>query len=216
MYEQIRNKEVFIQRFFEDYFKYGLGSLSKKEVDILILKLILEDLLDKNNQELDVFKLARDLKISVTKLRNLIKEVQIRFNQVSDDVVKRRIVYIFQTNRWKLEGNQIHISIVDPLLRERFLELIYKANSFADYSFNNEILKIDIDVFVLIISNLSGKSLDEIISSLPDLIIKDEKLVTAESSNVVIKNIITKNFSLSINFDMNNVIGLFINSLFNF
>jgi hypothetical protein len=194
MYEQIRNKEVFIQRFFEDYFKYGLGSLSKKEVDILILKLILEDLLDKNNQELDVFKLARDLKISVTKLRNLIKEVQIRFNQVSDDVVKRRIVYIFQTNRWKLEGNQIHISIVDPLLRERFLELIYKANSFADYSFNNEILKIDIDVFVLIISNLSGKSLDEIISSLPDLIIKDEKLVTAESSNVVIKKYHYKKF----------------------
>lgn len=212
MYEQIRNKEVFIQRFFEDYFKYGLGSLSRREIDILVLKLVLDDLLATNDQELDVFKLARDLKISVTKLRNLIKEVQIRFNQVSDDVVKRRIVYIFQTNRWKLEGNQIHISIVDPLLRERFLELIYKANSFADYSFNTEILKIDKDVFSKIISNLSGRSLEEIIECLPNEFNNEEVLNNANTSEIVIKNLIGFSFNNLFSIDL----GTFLGAIFGF
>ncbi len=214
MIDKIINKESFFQDFFQEYLKYGLGSLSKKDTEILILKLILDDQAKNNFQELDIFSLARDLKISTSKLRNLIKEVQLRNNLVTDEIVKKRIIHIFESNRWKLHGDQIHISVVDPLLRERFLEHIYKANSFADYSFNAEILKIEKSVFAKVISNLSERSLEEIIKCLPNEFKNDTSLYSINSTEIVVEKVINYSFNPSINIYAGDVIGSFLRAIF--
>jgi hypothetical protein len=216
MIDKIINKESFFQDFFQEYLKYGLGSLSKKDTEILILKLILDDQAKNNFQELDIFSLARDLKISTSKLRNLIKEVQLRNNLVTDEIVKKRIIQIFESNRWKLHGDQIHISVVDPLLRERFLEHIYKANSFADYSFNAEILKIEKSVFAKVISNLSERSLEEIIKCLPNEFKNKDLLNDSNTSEIVIKKVLNLSFSPSLNIEISNALGTFLRSIFGF
>lgn len=212
--EKESDKIYFTENYVEEYLKRGLGSLSKKDIDVLVLKLILDIRYNEVEQELDVFALSKELKISIVKLRNLIKEVQLRYNQLNEDVVKKRFVNIFEKNRWRVEKGYVHISIIDPLLREYLLDLIYKENSFADYSFNPEIIKIEINVFAKVISKLANKSVQEIINQIPDNISHLVNVDDVEKPELIIKNIITIDRKTNITIDLGNVIGGFFTSIF--
>ncbi len=207
-------QEKFSEFFLDEYLKNGLGSLSKRDIDLLILKLVLDFQLKKSEQELDVFALSHKLKISITKLRNLIKEVQIRYGQLDESVVKKRIIYIFEKNRWRTEGNFILLSIVDPLLRDYFLELIHNENSFADYSFNPEIIKIDKQVFSKIIIKLSGKDINEIKELIPENLFEQIEITEINQTEIIIEKIININTNISLNFDISKAIGAFLGLIF--
>ena len=209
------NKEEFFDRFVEEYFRKGLGTLNKKDIDILILKLILDQIGEVHDQELDVFQLSRKLKISITKLRALIKEVQIRYGQIDEEIVKRRLIYLFSRKRWIIEGRYIQLSIIDPMLRDYLSEMIFNLNSFADYSFNPEILKIEIEVFITILIKLSDKSLDEIIHLIPNEL--DEIITNRESEESIIQQIITVNhnpININLNLNLGEIVGGFFKSIF--
>ncbi len=209
------NKEVFFDRFKEEYFRRGIGTMSKKDIDILVLKLILDQIGEANDQELDVFELSRKLKISITKLRALIKEVQIRYGQIDEEIVKRRLVYLFSKKRWIIEGKYIQLSIIDPMLRDYLSEMIFNLNSFADYSFNPEILKIEIEVFISILIKLSDKSLEEIIQLIPNEL--NQAVLNRDSKETIIKQVINVNNNLlNLNLDLNigEIIGGFFRSFF--
>lgn len=209
------NKEEFFDRFLEEYFRRGIGSLSKKDIDILILKLILDQIGEAHDQELDVYQLSRKLKISITKLRALIKEVQIRYGQIDEEIVKRRLIYLFSRKRWIIEGKYIQLSIIDPMLRDYLSEMIFNLNSFADYSFNPEILKIEIEVFIKIIRKLSEKSLNDIICSIPEELIEfiDERESEEKIINQII-NINQKNLNVNLTSNLGELVGGFFRSIF--
>jgi hypothetical protein len=209
------NKEEFFDRFLEEYFRRGIGSLSKKDIDILILKLVLDQIGEAHDQELDVYQLSRKLKISITKLRALIKEVQIRYGQIDEEIVKRRLIYLFSRKRWIIEGKYIQLSIIDPMLRDYLSEMIFNLNSFADYSFNPEILKIEIEVFIKIIRKLSEKSLNDIICSIPEELIEfiDERESEEKIINQII-NINQKNLNVNLTSNLGELVGGFFRSIF--
>ena len=101
------------------------------------------------------------------------------------------------------------------MLRDYLSEMIFNLNSFADYSFNPEILKIEIEVFISILIKLSDKSLEEIIQLIPNEL--NQAVLNRDSKETIIKQVINVNNNLlNLNLDLNigEIIGEFFRSFF--
>ncbi len=61
-------KNIFLEKFIEEYLKRGFGSMSKRDIDVLLMHLLIEhtNLSDENN-----FNLSIKLKLTETKVKNL-------------------------------------------------------------------------------------------------------------------------------------------------
>jgi hypothetical protein len=101
------------------------------------------------------------------------------------------------------------------MLRDYLSEMIFNLNSFADYSFNPEILKIEIEVFIKIIRKLSEKSLNDIICSIPEELIEfiDERESEEKIINQII-NINQKNLNVNLTSNLGELVGGFFRSIF--
>jgi hypothetical protein len=154
MKEIILNKpENFANQFLKEYLNRGYGRLSKREMDILVLHLLFEDRqYDVNNP--DFYKMSLELRITESRIKNLYKDVQLIY--LEDDPeksFKKKLIQLIQTQKFQINKRKIRLFIKDPLFRQSFENWIYKANSFVDYSFNRDILEIEIDVFIEVIES---------------------------------------------------------------
>ena len=157
---ELRNPNKFSQHFIEEYLSRGFGVLPKREVDIIILHYLIEDgVFEKDESgELDYYEMSSKLKISETKVRNLIKDVQLRYESFTEETFKLRLYQLISKTRFSFDRNQDYIifSIANPMLKQTFEHWVAKVNGFTDSSFSSKIVKLSNDVFADVLVKLYG------------------------------------------------------------
>ena len=100
--------------------------------------------------------ISRSLRIPISKVKSLIYETQLRDNQYDQSWFLRELALVLRTARLAVSKSTLHIklAIENPMLRKELESKIKKLNGFADYSFNNEILKFDCETYGLLIKEI--------------------------------------------------------------
>ena len=137
------------------------GSLPKSELELVILDAIINSL-EPINSYSEIQKhfsfLQSRLNLSKTQLKNKILAAQLRFDSKSDEDVEKYILKSILNGNYSIEGNNITISIFDPLLNDRAKSYFEIREIISDTSFNQSILKINLNGFIQFLFQLENLS----------------------------------------------------------
>ncbi len=157
----IKNQKKFTERILTEIQKMPFGSLPKSELELVILDGIINSLEPVNTYS-GIQKhfnfLQKELKLSKTQLKNKILAAQLRFDSKSDEDVEKYILKSILNSNYSIEGNNITISIFDPLLNDRAKSYFETREIISDTSFNQSILKINLNGFIQFLYQLNNLS----------------------------------------------------------
>lgn len=146
------NKQIinFESDFLSNYLRNGFGVLPKREIDILVLHLMMKyGLIEgKNNYEK-----CKYLKITPTKLKNLIIEVGLKYEKsnikdtlliIAKDIQNKKIILEYHPVEVKLS-----FCLENPVLQFELEQAVkQKGRSLEKPNLNEEIIKIDAGIFI--------------------------------------------------------------------
>jgi len=179
----IKNKSEFAERFITKFLDNGFGSLTKREIDVYVMYLLLEDgQFYRSDGELDFHEISLELKISESKVRNLIYEVELKYKNDQDFV--EQLISIIEKGKYEVIGdNKIKFSVHSPMLKQYFEYEIRNLDGVSDGSFAKHIVTISRTTFEKLLlklyANSDGDNAEEIINSLPEEL--KEKITDKES-----------------------------------
>lgn len=167
----IHRPQEFLKTFLESYFERGLGSLNKRDIEVLLIYLLVRD--GCMGPDIDINKISRLLKLSQTKTRNLVYDVQLRYLQYSEVEAIKHFIELIENARFEITKERITFVVRDPLLRQYLEDWISHIHGFSDTSFNKELIKISPELLPEIFTYLAGihsseqVKLEELKSRLP-------------------------------------------------
>ena len=156
---QINNSRKFCADLMEEYLAGGLGRMQKRDIDILMLHLLIQDGQYKFPDE--IFKAARELKLTETRVRNLYQEVQLRYQQLEEEGAKAALVKLIEKGSFEFRGNNFVFIVRDPMLGQYFQEWVASVDGFTDSSFNPNLVSINKDVFLKVLKKISVQQFGE-------------------------------------------------------
>lgn len=137
--ESIKKPKEFVKEFLNEYLSDGIGAKTKREIDILVMNLLMNyaGLADKSNQELSILLQAPE-----SKIKSLRYEARLKYPPDAD-YVKREFLYILLRSQSDFARGKIVFAIEDEFLRHAIQGQLKSKGMFADSSFNTEIVRID-------------------------------------------------------------------------
>lgn len=134
-----------------------MGAKSKREIDILIMNLLMKyaGLAEKSNQELSIL-----LRAPVSKIKGLRYEARLKYPP-DPDYVKREFLYLLTKSQFDFDKGNIIFAIEDEFLRQAIQGQLKAKGKFADTSFNTEIVRIDRNALEDAIGELYGRETAE-------------------------------------------------------
>jgi len=114
--------------------------------------------------EIDFHEISLALKVSETKVRNLIYEVELKYRDNHNELIS-----IIEKGKYEVTDNKVKFAVHNPLVKQYFEYEIRKLNGVSDGSFAKHIVTISTVTFEKLLLMLYGNrnSADEIISQLP-------------------------------------------------
>ncbi|MCZ6150102.1 hypothetical protein O6B96_03395 [Campylobacter ureolyticus] len=148
------DKNNFVEKFLENYLAPSFGAMSKSEIDILVFHL-LEDSFNK----LSNYEISNLLKISETKVKNLRVNAYLRYNQNEKQILKNIIKRLSDSISTKVDikNNEVRFTLENPVEKRVMIAKIKELGENIDFSFNNEILKLDLLAFFTFLNNISDE-----------------------------------------------------------
>lgn len=140
-------KDALLDDFLAAYRKPSFGALPKREIDLLVLTLLFKaQAIDENDSDQ---KLSRQLFIPESKVKALRYELDVRSQVLNDQWIKQELIAALEKASVFTAQNQgrIALHIRRPLLRKEVEDILAKDNSFADYSFNRNLLILNAETF---------------------------------------------------------------------
>lgn len=168
------DKEKFTEEFLKAYLQDGFTAMTKREIDLLILRLLVDhkDGWSWENPP-NAFEMAQALKAKRTRLRSMMDELSFRMF-TDDDEARKRLRKIIE-DRIREEGDDIfedsrvRIQIEDGFLREYAKDLVQKDYGIVDSSFNSSIIVLSGDKFLaLVFEVISDAARDRIAQELEE------------------------------------------------
>jgi hypothetical protein len=155
--KSIKDTKGFVSDFLQEYLSDGLGAKNKREIDILIMNLLMKygDLAAKSNQELSIM-----LRATESRVKSLRYEARLKYPPDAE-YVKREFLYILLRSQFDFARGKIVFAIEDEFLRHAIQGQLKTKGMFADSSFNTEIVKIDRSSLEAVIGELYGKETAE-------------------------------------------------------
>ena len=188
----LNNPIVFANNFLNKFLENGFGSLPKREIEIYIMNLLLEDgQFINENGDIDFHEISLILKLSETKVRNLIYEVELKYRNNHNFL--EQLIELIEKQKYEVDGDKIKFSIQSPLLKQYFEYEIRKLpNSISDGSFSKNIVTISKETFEKLLKSLykDDEKINKFIDKLPDdkkKIIKDKDSLFKEFVREFIK-----------------------------
>ena len=150
--ESIKKTKEFVKGFLDEYLSNGIGSKTKREIEILIMNLLMKyaGIADKSNQELSILLQAPEAKI-----KSLRYEARLKYPPDAD-YVKREFLYILLRSQFDFARGKMVFAIEDEFLRHAIQGQLKSKGMFADSSFNTEIVRIDRNSLETVIGELYG------------------------------------------------------------
>lgn len=188
--------EKFKKDFLESYLRGGMGSLSKRDIDALVMHLLDEQGLDdgvplKNlsNQQVSV-----KLRVPATRIKTLRYEATLKYVSNGESIAKWRFLEVLAKAKFDSEKDKIGF-IIEDAFTKNWLQGILKNNGLVfDNSFNTEIVKVDSDGLFSVLEALYGndnKSVATLKKRINDTKAKKEKLSFAEIKKEFLKGAAT-------------------------
>jgi len=116
---KINNANSFSDRFMAKFLENGFGALPKRELEVYLLHLLLEDGQFKNEfGEIDYHEMSLALRISETKVRNLVYEIELKYAQ--PETFDQSLIDLIEQNRFEVDTVKklIKFSVQRPLLKQ--------------------------------------------------------------------------------------------------
>ena len=147
------DKESFANDFLTAYLSGGFTTMTKREIDLLVLRLLIEhsDGWSFENPP-TAFEIAQKLRAKRGKVRSMMDELSYR--QLTDETEALRRLRIIIENRIReendnlFESDKVRIQIEDGYLREFAKDLVQKDYGIVDSSFNSSIIVLSGDKFL--------------------------------------------------------------------
>lgn len=166
---QLNNKSNFTDKFLTKLLENGFDFMKEKELKIYILYLLLEDGQFVNGDgDIDFHEVSLILKISETKVRNLIYEVELKYRDNRSFV--EQLISIIDKGKYEVSEDKIKFAVHNPLVKQYFEYEIRKLDGVSDGSFAKHIVTISKSTFEKLLLKLYGDSTkaDKIIATLPE------------------------------------------------
>ena len=137
----------------QDYLKKGFGSMNKNDFEVWIFHYLLENGYASKSDN----QISRELKIPESKVKRLRYEADLVYPK-DEDSFKKEFYEVLKNRVYKQVGdNKIQFVIRDKNLRLYLNDKLESFGSFADSSFNADIVTITAQDLVLLISDFEGK-----------------------------------------------------------
>lgn len=155
---QIQNPQGFTQDFLTHYLASGFGGMQKRDLDTLVFGLLLKyGAFGGLSDAPDVTEISFQLGISPARIRNLLRDAQLRYLQYDEHEAKVRLLRLFETCRFERTESHIIFSVSDPLLQQYFIHWVNKVRGFHDATFNPNLIKVSYEVLADVLLSFSDK-----------------------------------------------------------
>lgn len=129
--------------------------MQKRDLDTLVFGLLLKyGAFGGSANAPDTTEISFQLGISSARVRNLLRDAQLRYLQYDEHEAKVRFIKLFESARFEQTGSYVTFSVSDPLLQQYFTRWLNQVNGFFDATFNPNLIKISYealaDVFLLL------------------------------------------------------------------
>jgi hypothetical protein len=154
----IEDHQGFTDEFIKEYLTDGMGAISKHEIDLLVMNLLMKygSLSRKSNHELSIL-----LQIPESRIKRLRYEARLKYPP-DPDYIRREFLFVLARSQFGLDNKEeakidrmkIIFVMEDDYLRYAIQGRLKEEGMFADTSFNSEIVKIECGSLVSIIREL--------------------------------------------------------------
>jgi hypothetical protein len=157
--EKVSNdtKAIILDNFLDRYLEPAFGSLSKTEIDMLVLELL--EQIGEIDENINPYTLSKKLKISLAKASNLLYNRSLR-KKYKDKDFNEMIEHILLNRKYKVhkgENGWLLLQIENPLLLEYIKNKIQELGYIQDDSFSKKIIKLTEETFIALIENCISK-----------------------------------------------------------
>ena len=132
------------------YLQPSYGSMSKRDFEILLFMKLQE--LQAIEKDPDLYQLIKDLKISRTRVRNLLYEAKMRTSKDAD--LDRELIKLLEKPVFLKDGDKVAIEIQNPLLTDHFRYKLKELNYITDGSFSAELVKLTYSAYIELVVTL--------------------------------------------------------------
>lgn len=137
----------------DKYLDRGFGSMNKNDFEVWIFYYLLQNRLKGKSDN----AISRELKIPKSRVTRLRYEAELK-NPHSEDFYKESFYQILETRVYKtVSENRIQFSITDKALRLYLDDILERQGSYADSSFNTDIVTITAADLLILIANFEKK-----------------------------------------------------------
>lgn len=150
-----RQKTEFCDRFIGQFLLHGFGTLGKQAIDRLTFSLLLE--LGYLGATRDPHTISRVLKVSPTKASNLLYEYNMLAPIERDrEWLRTELAELLSRTHLGLERDgTVKLHVENRLLREEIEHFISTIGPSPDYSFNKNLLVIDLGTFCALVEKMA-------------------------------------------------------------
>jgi hypothetical protein len=162
---QVTNPKEFTDEFLDNYLLNGMGVMSKREIDILVMNLLMKygDLSKYSNYYLSIM-----LRIPETSVKHLRYEARLRYPP-EEEYILREFLRVLVNAQFELDRNdeneidnmKIVFIIDDNYVRYAIQGRLKEKGMFADSSFNSEIIRINCGSLCAVISEFYGEESEQ-------------------------------------------------------
>lgn len=133
---------AFLQDFFTVFVRNGYGALPKREIELLVLELLLKHSSTWSSEEPPTYELARLLRISPRRLRSLLDDLAYRDAARDENWCRKQLRDILKKSEKIKHGTWIAVQIDDGLIRDFATATVRREFGIVDTSFNTAIVKL--------------------------------------------------------------------------
>ncbi len=136
---KINDSQEFTKTLMENILERGFGTLSKKDIDVLMMHLLFND--KQFDESSDHYEIAKKLKTTPAKVRNLIYDMQLRYGNEELDI-KQILLTRLLSGQYVVDGPYIVLEIRNPQYKDLFEYEVRQLGGFSDGSFNSSVIKL--------------------------------------------------------------------------
>ena len=154
----------FEKEFLDNYLRFGLGSMTKTDIDALVMHLLdKHGLPDRSSlKHLSNQSVSEQLKTPVNKVKNLRYAASLKFSESIEEEAKHRFSSCLLTANFFAETDVVKFLIEDQLAKSWFQGKLKEAGLYHDSPFNTEAIRVDTKKFLQVLRVLFPEnSLDD-------------------------------------------------------
>jgi len=160
----------FSAAFIEAYMSPAFGALSKSEIDLLVVKCLIDA--KAIDPDAPIYDIARALNITPARVRTLLLNWQLRSTPPGGDL-HGAIVAALKKTRFGKDGTLLTFGVESPLLKEEITARLKRKGIFTDASFSKELVKLPVGAFVEFLDDIVD---DEAKKQVRNRLVKDKQL----------------------------------------